>query len=256
MTWLDAVTAGVAIGAAALGVQLPARLLPGRPARPRTGSAEREPSGPVGPAPSRSLTLSGPDVADLADRLAAMACAGIPARQWWDLLAAATHGPQQRVCRVVAAMVAAGGSASQGLALLARPPTGARHRWVLGVGPPRRSRVPTPAISWLAATFAVVERTGAPVAEVLAQAADAVRAEQAAAAAREVALAGPRATAAVLTVLPVAALAVVPVLGVDPARVLVGTGAGRACLVTGLAMWACGVWWAASLVDSARRAGG
>jgi Flp pilus assembly protein TadB len=59
----------------------------------------------------------------------------------------------------------------------------------------------------------------------------------------------------VLSALPVAAPVLAMFSGGDPIRVLVGSGAGRACLACGAGLWLTGRWWADRLVASATRAG-
>ncbi len=69
---------------------------------------------------------------------------------------------------------------------------------------------------------------------------------------REVAVeAGPaRATARLMAALPVFGLGLGFLLGVNPVAVLVGSGLGVACLVTGLALAVGGVWWIERIVSS------
>jgi tight adherence protein B len=43
-------------------------------------------------------------------------------------------------------------------------------------------------------------------------------------------------------------------LGVNPVAVLVGSGIGVACLVAGLALACCGVWWIDRIVSALDRA--
>ncbi len=65
-------------------------------------------------------------------------------------------------------------------------------------------------------------------------------------------LAGAWATATLLAVLPAAGLAMGWALGADPLRILLHTPAGLVCLVTGGALEAAGLWWAARLVRGAQ----
>jgi tight adherence protein B len=69
---------------------------------------------------------------------------------------------------------------------------------------------------------------------------------------REVAIeAGPaRATARLMAVLPIFGLGLGLLLGVNPVAVLVGSGLGVACLVGGLALACCGVWWIERIVSA------
>jgi tight adherence protein B len=148
----------------------------------------------------------------------------------WEAVAAA-GGPAAEASGVVAAMLVAGGSATEGLRVAARS---------------------TDRLDMLALTWDVVERSGAPVAAVLERAAAAIRAEEDAEAARRVALAGPRATASVLAGLPVVGLGLAWLLGANPVATLLGTELGRACLLCGCLFWWTGRAWTAQLVNRAR----
>ncbi|GGL36755.1 hypothetical protein GCM10014719_42430 [Planomonospora parontospora subsp. antibiotica] len=67
-------------------------------------------------------------------------------------------------------------------------------------------------------------------------------------------LAGPRATARLLAGLPVLGLAMAAGLGMRPLDFLFGGPAGAACLVAGIALDGCGLWWTRRLVTRAERA--
>ncbi|WP_408056901.1 type II secretion system F family protein [Streptomyces huasconensis] len=64
-------------------------------------------------------------------------------------------------------------------------------------------------------------------------------------------LAGARSTAVMLAGLPVLGLLMGSALGADPLRVLLHTGAGLGCLVTGGVLEGAGVWWALRIVRGA-----
>jgi len=66
-------------------------------------------------------------------------------------------------------------------------------------------------------------------------------------------LAGPRATARLLAALPVLGLLMAAGLGMRPLHFLFGGPAGVGCLVVGLALDACGLWWTHHLVTRAQR---
>ncbi|WP_326646557.1 type II secretion system F family protein [Streptosporangium sp. NBC_01755] len=66
-------------------------------------------------------------------------------------------------------------------------------------------------------------------------------------------LAGPRATARLLAGLPVLGLLMAAGLGMRPLHFLFGGPAGVGCLVVGLALDACGLWWTHRLVTRAQR---
>ncbi|WP_440067837.1 type II secretion system F family protein [Streptosporangium sp. OZ121] len=66
-------------------------------------------------------------------------------------------------------------------------------------------------------------------------------------------LAGPRATARLLAGLPVLGLLMAAGLGMRPLHFLFGSPAGAGCLIVGLALDACGLWWTHRLVARARQ---
>jgi tight adherence protein B len=175
---------------------------------------------------------SDPDVAGLAEQLAALSRAGLPWVRVWQAVAD-TPGPMQPLCMQVATRLGAGGTAAEGL-----------------------RDVPGPAsVRWLAVACDVAERAGAPVADVLERFAGAVRADVAASSDRDAALAGPRATATVLAWLPLGGVALGLLIGADPIGTLIGTTPGRVCLVTGLTLWTVGRRWTVALIRRAERAG-
>ena len=102
----------------------------------------------------------------------------------------------------------------------------------------------------VAAAWHLAEQTGAPLAAILDRIAGSIQSEVELD--REVAVeAGPaRATARLMAVLPVFGLGLGFLLGVNPVAVLVGSGLGVACLVGGLALACCGVWWIESIVSA------
>lgn len=99
----------------------------------------------------------------------------------------------------------------------------------------------------LAIVWAVADRTGAslavPVARLFAAAREDERVR------RELAaqLAGPRATARLLAGLPVLGLAIGASLGAQPARFLLATAPGRACLLIGAALLMVGLRWSRAI---------
>ncbi|MFD0890176.1 type II secretion system F family protein, partial [Streptosporangium algeriense] len=66
-------------------------------------------------------------------------------------------------------------------------------------------------------------------------------------------LAGARATARLLAFLPVLGLLMATGLGMNPLGFLFGGPAGVGCLLTGLALDGCGLWWTNRLVARAQR---
>jgi tight adherence protein B len=105
----------------------------------------------------------------------------------------------------------------------------------------------------LASCFAVAERTGAPLADVLARYAVQLDAALDARAARETALAGPKATVALLSWLPVAGILLGYLMGVNPLGVLFGTPAGALALSLGVGLMVTGRLWSKRLVAAAVR---
>lgn len=98
----------------------------------------------------------------------------------------------------------------------------------------------------------VAAETGAPLADVLEQLADAVAADAEQAGELDAALAGPRATARVLTALPLLGLLVGAAMGARPWEVLTDGGLGSALAVLGVGLVVAGRLWVGALL---RRAG-
>ena len=108
----------------------------------------------------------------------------------------------------------------------------------------------------VAAGWEVAALSGAALAPVLEQVASGLRDQLAGDRAVAAALAGSRATARLLAGLPVLALVMGAGLGVSPAGFLLGTPAGRVCLVLGLALEGAGLLWTDALAATALRPGG
>lgn len=105
----------------------------------------------------------------------------------------------------------------------------------------------------LAAAWRVTESTGAGLAGAAARLAAAARADEAVRRELAAQLAGPRATALLLTGLPVVGLLLGATLGADPAGFLLGTAAGRCCLLAGAALVTAGTVWTEAIVTRAER---
>ncbi|MEU2714582.1 type II secretion system F family protein [Streptomyces sp. NPDC007205] len=103
----------------------------------------------------------------------------------------------------------------------------------------------------LAACWRVAVDQGAGLAEGLDRLDAALRAERDQRADLRAQLAGARATTVLLAVLPALGLLLGTAMGADPLRVLLHTGAGLGCLVTGSAFEAAGLWWAVRIVRGA-----
>lgn len=103
----------------------------------------------------------------------------------------------------------------------------------------------------LAACVEVAERSGAPLAGVLARYAVQRESQLDSDAARDTALAGPRATVRLLSWLPLFGLAVGYLIGVDPIAVLLGSVPGAAALCAGVLLMIAGRVWSSRLVRAA-----
>ncbi|MEV6835761.1 type II secretion system F family protein [Streptomyces sp. NPDC051133] len=103
----------------------------------------------------------------------------------------------------------------------------------------------------LAACWRVAVDQGAGLAAGLDRLDAALRAERDQRADLRAQLAGARVTALMLAALPALALLLGAAMGADPLHVLLHTGAGFGCLVTGAAFEAAGMWWATRIVRGA-----
>jgi len=102
----------------------------------------------------------------------------------------------------------------------------------------------------VAAAWHLAEQAGAPLAVVLDRLAGSIQAEVELD--RDVAVeAEPaRATARLMAVLPIFGLGLGLLLGVNPVAVLLASGLGVGCLVAGLALAGCGLWWIERIVSA------
>ncbi|GGU27721.1 type II secretion system F family protein [Streptomyces daghestanicus] len=103
----------------------------------------------------------------------------------------------------------------------------------------------------LAACWRVAVDQGAGLAAGLDRLADALRAERDLRADLRAQLAGARATAVMLAGLPAVGLLFGVVLGADPLRVLLHSGAGLGCLLAGGVLEGLGMWWVSRIVRRA-----
>lgn len=210
--------------------------VPGTGARSRMLPGGRSDSGQEG----SSAGLQG-----VVQQLAAMLRAGRGQTELWADAArasAACAAPDGTTAMLAAAADAARGGQSV-------PQTLRRHARALpaGAGAPQ----------WLclAACLETAERSGAPLAGILARYAAQLEAESDAEALRATALAGPRATVRILTWLPVLGLGLATALGLDPVGVLLGGPVGWAALTSGLLLMGAARWWSRALLRSAVSAG-
>jgi tight adherence protein B len=184
------------------------------------------------------MSFSRDDAAELCGQVAALSRAGLPASRVWQVLAESPGHPAE-AARVVAGMLAVGGSTADGLRLAAS----------------RLSGPGVEALGWLAVTAEVIDRSGAPAAVVLDEVSAGLIAQITQLEEREVALAGPRATASVLAALPLAGIGLGALIGVNVLAVLFGTPLGWACTASGGLLWAAGRAWSSKLVRSAGKTG-
>lgn len=154
-----------------------------------------------------------------------------------------------------------GGSTGTAFSSAARPALSSAHQAAqLGLSVPEvlreaatRTRDPALRPLWqdLAACLEVAERSGAPLAAVLARYAVQRESQLDSDAARDTALAGPRATVRLLSWLPLFGLAVGYLIGVDPLAVLLGSAPGIAALCAGFVLMVIGRIWSSRLVRAA-----
>lgn len=171
-----------------------------------------------------------------------------------------------RMIEQLATVISSGSSIRQAWSALARTlPEGQLRdlaRACAAGADPRRAAQPGPGrgasrgrdeatLTSLGAALAVCERTGAPTSQMLQHLADALRDLHDAAQARRSAFAGPRSTARILLVLPLAGLGLGMLLGGDPLRLLLGSGAGRLLGAVGVALTVAGWWWMRRLMRRA-----
>ena len=180
------------------------------------------------PAPPRSSRReeAGPlEMAHLVEQLATVLSSGAGPRQAWAALGRSLPAGE---LRELARTAAAGGD-------LRRTASARLQR--------------TDMVASLSTALAVCERTGAPTTVMLEHLAEALRDLHDAAQARRSAFAGPRSTARILLVLPGLGLGVL--LGGDPLRLLLTSGAGNLLGLAGLVLTGCGWWWMRRLVRRA-----
>ena len=236
-----------------VGAALVVALRPSGDARSRVLGARAE----RGVSPRRFLSVRRPpwrrrppatDVVAAVSELSALVRAGLGAPSAWKHVTRGLGDDEvaDRL-RAAAARVGAGLSPVPALRDLGSERGGRGER----AGQDRRRREVVRALAPLAATWAVHERTGAPVADLLDTLAQSMRDADEAALARRAALAAPVATARVLAGLPLLGLVLGQLVGARPLAVLVGTPAGRVSGVVGLVCVVLGVAWTRRLLRSA-----
>jgi tight adherence protein B len=120
-------------------------------------------------------------------------------------------------------------------------------------GRPDSAATVTAGVDMLAAAWAVSDRSGAPLADVLDRADADLRSRDRQRQLVAGQLAGPRATAAVLAALPVLGVGLAAGSGGRPLVILFGTRAGQAALMAGAVFQAVGTLWSMRIIRSAAR---
>ncbi|WP_179210950.1 type II secretion system F family protein [Cellulomonas iranensis] len=216
----------------------PGRSLPpgpvGRTRRPRTGGRPREDR--TGPAATPCDGAAG-DLATVLHAVASQLRAGVPPPDAWRSVLGV---PGADDGTPPAPALLAVGRVGRGAGRVGARRAGGRDDAA------HRARVR----AVLAGTRVAAE-TGAPLADVLADLADAVAADAEQSADLAAALAGPRATGRVLVLLPVLGLLVGAAIGARPWAVLTGGGVGSALGAAGLVLAAAGHAWVRALLRRA-----
>src|SRR5699024_4319031 len=181
---------------------------------------------PAPPRSSRRVEAGPLEMAHLVEQLATVLSSGAGPRQAWAALGRSLPAGELRE--------------------LARAAAGGDRRRTASA---RLQR--TDMVASLSTALAVCERTGAPTTVMLEHLAEALRDLHDAAQARRSAFAGPRSTARILLVLPLAGLGLGVLLGGDPLRLLLTSGAGNLLGLAGLVLTGCGWWWMRRLVRRA-----
>lgn len=194
----------------------------GHPAAPAPPGGRRRRRHP-GRGPRRSDAVgaaAGEDLAGILHAVAAQVRAGVPPGAAWSAVLGTPVDGHAPPVEVLAAAV--------------------------GTRDGRRARVRA-----VVAGAHVAAQTGAPLAQVLEQLAEAVAADAEQAGELTAALAGPRATARVLTALPALGVLVGGAMGARPWQVLTDGGLGSALAVTGIGLVVTGRVWVGALVRRA-----
>ncbi len=206
--------------------------------------------------PSWRSARAGTDLASRVAELASLVRAGLSPVQAWRHVG---HGLGDDVVssrlRRAAEHVEWGLSPVPALRDLTPGPARAGRRlpWDLVAGRSRRRRSDEAGLAALAATWAVHERSGAPVADLLDTLVVSLDDERTATQARRAAMAAPVATARVLAGLPLLGLLLGQLVGARPLEVLVHTPAGRTSGAIGLVCAVSGLVWTRRLVRAAAR---
>ncbi|MDO8309080.1 MAG: type II secretion protein F [Actinomycetota bacterium] len=159
----------------------------------------------------------------------------------------------------LAAELASGQPPSSALAAAAGEPAvwpaalGASASGLDVAGALREDSVARPPLAYLAACWEVAASTGTGLAVAVERLAAATRAAEEVRVELEGQLAGPRSTARMLGLLPAVGLGLGTMLGADAVGWLLGTPAGWACLVSGIALTVLGQAWTGRIAASVER---
>ncbi|PQZ96301.1 hypothetical protein CQ018_03260 [Arthrobacter sp. MYb227] len=105
----------------------------------------------------------------------------------------------------------------------------------------------------LAWCFAISERSGAALAQLLDHLATDLESSADMRRALDAALAGPRATSKLLTILPMIGLGLGQLLGIEPFTVLLTHPLGRIAMISGIVLWATNRWWCKNMLSKIMR---
>jgi tight adherence protein B len=188
------------------------------------------------PDPARPLD----QVAEVAERLAALLAAGLAPGPAWNVLASSPGPGSPPIAEDSPIIDAAARAAVAGI------PVAHAIEEARGANP-----AAAPAWSVLAAAWFVADAAGAPLARCLTMLAVALRDEAQLRRDAAALLAGPAASARLVAALPVIAVAFGALLGFDTVGVLLGGPLGLACLVLGGALLWGGARWSRALIDRA-----
>lgn len=183
--------------------------------------------------------------------------AALCAQRWWltrarRLAAARRRAGLIELCQALAAELGSGAAARESLSAASRGLPDLEHLGAVARAPhgdvdhALRATAALPGASGLlrlAACWQVSERSGGGLAPSVARLAESLRDDEQVRREVTAQLAGPRATSVLLALLPGFGVLMGTALGVQPVDVLVGSSAGRGCLLVGAALEVAGLLW-------------